>query len=43
MKKILIIEDEKNISSFVKMELEFEGYITQVIEDGKQRQGHIEA
>ncbi|RDC50028.1 DNA-binding response regulator, partial [Acinetobacter sp. RIT592] len=35
-KKILIIEDEKNISSFVKMELEFEGYITQVIEDGKQ-------
>lgn len=36
MKKILIIEDEKNISSFVKMELEFEGYITQVIEDGKQ-------
>ncbi|GAA0093146.1 response regulator transcription factor [Paraclostridium bifermentans] len=36
MKKILIIEDEKNISSFVRMELEFEGYITQVIEDGKQ-------
>lgn len=36
MKKILIIEDEKNISSFVKMELEFEGYITRVIEDGKQ-------
>ncbi|GIM33103.1 response regulator transcription factor [Paraclostridium bifermentans] len=36
MKRILIIEDEKNISSFVKMELEFEGYITQVIEDGKQ-------
>lgn len=36
MKKILIIEDEKNISSFVKMELEFEGYITKVIEDGKQ-------
>lgn len=36
MKNILIIEDEKNISSFVKMELEFEGYITQVIEDGKQ-------
>lgn len=36
MKKILIIEDEKNISSFVKMELEFEGYITQIIEDGKQ-------
>ena len=36
MKKILIIEDEKNISSFVKMELEFEGYTTKVIEDGKQ-------
>lgn len=36
MKKILIIEDEKNISSFVKMELEFEGYSTQVIGDGKQ-------
>ena len=36
MKKILIIEDEKNISSFVKMELEFEGYSTVVIEDGKE-------
>ncbi len=35
MKKILIIEDEKNISSFVKMELEFEGYSTVVEEDGK--------
>ncbi len=36
MKKILIIEDEKNISSFVKMELEFEGYSTVVVEDGKK-------
>lgn len=36
MKKILIIEDEKNISSFVKMELEFEGYSTVVEEDGKK-------
>lgn len=36
MKKILIIEDEINISSFVKMELEFEGYSTQVVEDGNE-------
>jgi DNA-binding response OmpR family regulator len=36
MKKILIIEDEKNISSFIKMELEFEGYSTVVEEDGKE-------
>lgn len=36
MKKILIIEDEKNISSFVKMELEFEGYRAVVEEDGKK-------
>lgn len=36
MKKILVIEDEKNISSFVKMELQFEGYIVVVKEDGKE-------
>ncbi|SCH93594.1 response regulator transcription factor [Romboutsia sp. 1001713B170207_170306_H8] len=35
MKKILVIEDEKNISSFVKMELQFEGYNVVIKEDGK--------
>lgn len=35
MKKILIIEDEKNIASFIKMELEFEGYKAFVEADGK--------
>lgn len=35
MKKILIIEDEKNIYSFLKMELEFEGYKIVVRENGK--------
>lgn len=36
MKKILIIEDESNISDFVKMELEYEGYEAEVSEDGKE-------
>ena len=35
MKKILIIEDEANISDFIKMELEYEGYEVFVCEDGK--------
>ncbi|EIA26449.1 DNA-binding response regulator, OmpR family (Rec-wHTH domains), partial [Candidatus Arthromitus sp. SFB-4] len=26
MVRILVIEDEKNIASFLKMELEYEGY-----------------
>lgn len=36
MKKILIIEDEFNISDFVKMELEYEGYEAEISEDGKE-------
>lgn len=35
MKKILIIEDEANISDFIKMELEYEGYEVFICEDGK--------
>ena len=34
-KKILIIEDEANISDFIKMELEYEGYEVFICEDGK--------
>ena len=36
MKKILIIEDESNISDFIKMELEYEGYEADISEDGKE-------
>lgn len=36
MKKILIIEDESNISDFIKMELEYEGYEAEINEDGKE-------
>lgn len=36
MKKILIIEDEVNISDFIKMELEYEGYEAEVSYDGKE-------
>ncbi|MGL5616687.1 MAG: response regulator transcription factor [Sarcina sp.] len=36
MKSILIIEDEKNISDFLEMELEYEGYETKVCNDGKE-------
>lgn len=36
MKKILIIEDESNISDFVKMELEYEGYEAEISEYGKE-------
>lgn len=35
MKNILIIEDEANISEFIKMELEYEGYSAKVCDDGK--------
>lgn len=35
MKKILIIEDEANISDFIKMEFEYEGYEVFICEDGK--------
>jgi DNA-binding response OmpR family regulator len=32
--KILLVEDEENIASFVKMELEYEGYKVEVCDDG---------
>ncbi|MDR7855115.1 response regulator transcription factor [Tissierella sp.] len=35
MKNILIIEDEANISDFIKIELEYEGYSAVVFDDGK--------
>lgn len=35
VKNILIIEDEVNISEFIKMELEYEGYSANVCGDGK--------
>ena len=35
MKNILIIEDEVNISDFIKMELEYEGYKADTYSDGK--------
>ena len=34
MYKILLVEDEENIASFVKMELEYEGYKVEVCNDG---------
>lgn len=34
MYKILLVEDEDNIASFVKMELEYEGYKVEVCNDG---------
>lgn len=34
MYRILIIEDEENIASFVRMELEYEGYKADVCDDG---------
>lgn len=34
-KRILIIEDEKNLARFVELELKHEGYITEVQEDGR--------
>lgn len=35
MKSILIIEDEANISDFIKIELEYEGYSAIICADGK--------
>lgn len=35
MKKILIIEDEKNLSRFIELELTYEGYKTEVCSDGR--------
>lgn len=36
MKNILMVEDEPNISDFVKLELEYEGYNVCIKEDGKE-------
>ena len=36
MVRILVIEDEKNIASFLKMELEYEGYEVENSYDGKE-------
>ena len=36
MERILVVEDEPGISSFVKLELTHEGYQVQVAEDGRQ-------
>ena len=33
--RILIIEDEKNLSRFVELELQHEGYETKVCSDGR--------
>ncbi|KAB7671128.1 response regulator transcription factor [Bacillus sp. B1-b2] len=35
MKKILIIEDEKNLARFIELELKYEGYDTEVLSDGR--------
>ncbi|GBG96646.1 response regulator transcription factor [Lactococcus termiticola] len=35
-KKILIIEDEKNLARFVSLELEHEGYTTEIRENGRK-------
>jgi len=35
MKKILIIEDEKNLARFIELELTYEGYQTEVCSDGR--------
>ena len=36
MKRILIVEDEPNISDFIKGELEYEGYNVSIKEDGRK-------
>ena len=36
MGNVLLIEDEKNIAMFVKMELEYEGYEVDISHDGKE-------
>ena len=35
MERVLIVEDEPGIASFVKLELTHEGYQAQVAEDGR--------
>lgn len=36
MYKVLIVEDEENIASFINMELSYEGYETEMCNDGKE-------
>ena len=36
MSKILIVEDEKNLSRFVELELKHEGYDTQIAKNGRE-------
>ena len=36
MSRILIIEDEDNLSNFVSLELQHDGYETKVCENGMQ-------
>lgn len=36
MYTVLLIEDEQNIASFIKMELEYEGYKVDISNDGKE-------
>ncbi|WML44950.1 response regulator transcription factor [Neobacillus sp. PS3-40] len=40
MKRILIIEDEKNLSRFIELELNYEGYETEVCSDGRNGLKH---
>lgn len=34
--KVLIVEDEKQIACFIKMELEHEGYMATIASDGRE-------
>ena len=36
MKRILIIEDEKNLARFIELELKYEGYEVKVTNDGRE-------
>ncbi|MEI5908861.1 response regulator transcription factor [Bacillus spongiae] len=36
MKRILIVEDEKNLARFLELELSYEGYHVQIINDGRE-------
>ncbi|RLQ95392.1 response regulator transcription factor [Falsibacillus albus] len=36
MKRVLIIEDEKNLARFIELELQYEGYETIVCNDGRE-------
>ena len=36
MKKVLIVEDEENMVSFIQMELKYEGYEVEVANDGRR-------